>query len=631
MGRDISRRALIIGGTVAATSAMLATGLSSCADEQQDTTVDEEIQELREYPTLMHDVDILIVGGGISGCFAAMRALQLGSTVAVVDKGQYGHSGTSGYNWGHMYTSYDETSDVETSTQEAVVGKIRGGSGVSDQDIAATLGTRIIDMKLTHLCESLGMFHERLEDGTPGTCFMGEPYGSETNRLTQGIYCRFINQKVKKMGAQIFDRTFFLDVLVGENGEATGGVALDLRDGTVHVFRAKSVIMAMGSYNWICGWLDWRPQTMCGPECTGDAYSILMKRGVPVGNFEFCATDNNAYNPGAFRVAYGLGLEFPDADRAINSEGRSFVLEYMAEHSDQAGIEMLEQLVAGEVYHGRGSEHGGVWLDIAGFGGQEMEVFYRRTPENMLKNFGYTFPDKVEVVPDPWASFCAPKVDTSMQTAIPGLYFAGYPVVTCGVEGCAASGQIAGESAAQRAAENERVAPDWEQVNDVIEHAFELLEREPDDGMSATQVMREIQVAYGEGLGLLRDEEGIQNALDEFTRIKEEDIPRMYVPNKSKVMNLEWRRAFEAENMVNVAIAVAMASLERRESRFMHIRTDYPAINNDEYMKRFMVSMDGDEFSIAAEDVDMSMLDAETVASMVPSTNINSYNDMIQE
>lgn len=99
---------------------------------------------------------------------------------------------------------------------------------------------------------------------------------------------------------------------------------MDLRNGEIQVYRAKSVIMAMGSYNWMCGWLGWRPQTMCGPECTGDAYSILMQRGVPVGNFELCSIDNNAYNPGAFRLAFGMRLEYPDADRGINSEGRHY-------------------------------------------------------------------------------------------------------------------------------------------------------------------------------------------------------------------------------------------------------------------------------------------------------------------
>lgn len=628
MKTEISRRALIAGGVVAAAGALLSPALGGCANQKEtglSETGSEPAEDQRLYPTRVHDTDIVIIGGGISGCFAALRALQLGSTVAIIDKGQWGHSGTSGYNWGHMYTSYDEATDIEGATQAAIFTKIRGGSGVGDQNIAATLGATIMDMKLTNTCESMGMVHERLDNGEAGTCFWGSPMSSETSRLTQGIYCRFINQKVKKMGAQIADRTMLLDVLVNDDNEATGIVALDLRNGEIQVYRAKSVIMAMGSYNWMCGWLGWRPQTMCGPECTGDAYSILMQRGVPVGNFEFCSIDNNAYNPGAFRLAFGMGLEYPDADRGINSEGRYFVQEYIAEHPDQSGIETLEQLVAGEVMQGRGSEHGGVWLDLKDFSGQEMEVFYRRTPENMLRNFGYEYPDKVEVLPDPWASYCSPKVDTTMQTSIPGLYFAGYPLVSAGVEGCAASGQIAGENASARAASTERKAVNWNQVDAALDHAFELLEREVDDGIPAFRVMRNIQLAYQDGLGLIRDEASIQGALDELKRIQSEDLPRMIVPSKSRVFNLEWRHALETEHMLNSAIAVAMASLERRESRYMHVRSDYPEINNDEYLKRFVVSMDGTTFNIEEEEVDMSLVDAETIAALVPSTNINSY------
>lgn len=644
MARGMSRRTLLTGGMLAAAGAVMAPALSACAQPQEGQTAGQNREQTNAQagegsakgrPSVTHDIDVVIVGGGISGCFAAMNALELGSSVAVIDKGQWGHSGTSGYNWGHMYTSYDETTDPEASLQTAVFTKIRGGSGVSDQDTAAVLGATIMDMHLTHTCESFGMVHERLEDGSPGTCFWGNPMKGDTSNLTQGIYCRFINQRVQAMGAQVYDRTMLLDVIVGEDAsgqrEATGAVALDLRNGVAHIFRAKSVILAMGSYNWMCGWLGWRPQSMCGPECTGDAYSILMQNGVPVGNFEFCSIDNNMYNPGAFRLAFGLGLEYPDADRGLNADGRRFCAEYIAEHSDQSGIETLEQLVAGEVFHGRGSEHGGVYLDLKDFGGQEMEVFYRRTVDNLKRNFGYEVPEVVEVVPDPWASYCSPRVDATMQTTIAGLYFSGYPVVSGGVEGCAASGQIAGQNAALRSATADRAALDWEQAAAAVEHAWELLERAPEDGIMPTQLMREIQTNYQANMGLLRDEASLRAALDELNRIRTEDLPRMAFPSNSVAMNLEWRHALEAEHLLNSAIGAAMGALERRESRYMHVRTDYPALNNDEFLKKFMISMDGGEFVLDAVDVDMSVADAQTLAALVPSTNINSYNEMLGE
>ena len=145
MARGMSRRTLLTGGMLAAAGAVMAPALSACAQPQEGQTAGQNREQTNAQagegsakgrPSVTHDIDVVIVGGGISGCFAAMNALELGSSVAVIDKGQWGHSGTSGYNWGHMYTSYDETTDPEASLQTAVFTKIRGGSGVSDQDTA---------------------------------------------------------------------------------------------------------------------------------------------------------------------------------------------------------------------------------------------------------------------------------------------------------------------------------------------------------------------------------------------------------------------------------------------------------------------------------------------------------------
>lgn len=629
MSKGITRRALIAGGAFTAASAMLGAGMVGCSPTASDGEAGSggAAGEVRTYPTHIHETDVLVVGGGYSGCMAAYRALQLGANVTILDKAQFGHSGTSGYNWGSMYQSYDFATDLEGAYTGALMAKIRAGSGVCDQNITNAVIQTMFDEKPTLLMESLGAFHERLEDGTAGTCNTGVPLKDDKSQLSAGMYNRFICQKVKRMGAVVHDRTMLLDVLVDESNVAAGGIALDLKQGEIHVYRAKSVIMATGSYNWLCGWTGWRPQSMVGPECTGDGYSILMKRGVPIGNMEFVTTDFDAWNPGCFRDAYVLGLEYPDMERGVNSEGENFALDYITAHPDQGGIETLTQLVAGEVYHGRGSEHGGVWLDTTNWGGQEMELFYRVMVDDLKRNFDYKAPDKVEVVPDHWASHCQPQLTEDMQTSIPGLFFAGYATMSTDVTGCMASGSIAGRSGALRATTTDFAAIDWSQVNEVVDHTYGLLESEPKDGITATQIMHSINYAYRDGLDMLREEKGIQAALEELKRIQKEDLPKMCVPNKTRVFNLEWRHALEAEHMLDCAIGIAMATLERRESRFHHVRTDYPALDNANYLKCFMISKEGDEFRLTPRDVDMSIVDAATMDFLVANTNINSYHN----
>ena len=109
MARGMSRRTLLTGGMLAAAGAVMAPALSACAQPQEGQTAGQNREQTNAQagegpakgrPSVTHDIDVVIVGGGISGCFAAMNALELGSSVAVIDKGQWGHSGTSGYNWG---------------------------------------------------------------------------------------------------------------------------------------------------------------------------------------------------------------------------------------------------------------------------------------------------------------------------------------------------------------------------------------------------------------------------------------------------------------------------------------------------------------------------------------------------
>ncbi len=626
MAKTISRRALFASGAALAAGALLTPMLGGCAAGESDQADSagagepDSSSEVRTYPTHVHTTDVLVIGSGVGGCTAAIKAMQLGASVTVLDKAQYGHSGNSGMNWGHMYgLEPAEDSDIDAAIAEG----IRMSYGLGDQNIIALLTHAAQDQKMSLLIENLGGVTERLEDGTPGCCFYGQP----TPGVTAGFFPRFLSQKVKRMGAEIYERTMLLDVLTDAEGQAAGGVALDLTSGELHVFRAKSVIMAMGGFSWMYGWSGLRPNSMGSIEYTGDGTAILMKHGVPVSNLEFYSSDYNTYYPACVRDTMAIGLEIPDYHRARDIDGNAFMFDYMLEHPTENCIGMVTALIAGELAHGRGSEHGGVWLDIKDFEGQELELFYRRFRENYKRNFDYELPDLIEMIPDYWESFYMTKVDETMQTQMPGLYFVKYGTNLGGtLYHLLAMGQISGENAAKRAASEDFAAIDWEAVNATLDHTYELLEREPEDGIPAWQVMRNIQLAVGSSLEILRNGDDLQAALDELKRIREEDLPKMCVPEKTRVLNTEWRRAIETENLVVVAIGTAMAALERRESRFQHNRTDYPYINNDEFMKRFAVWMEGDEIKMAEETPDMSIIDPAELAPLINATNIHSIH-----
>ena len=618
---SLTRRALIAGGAIAAASAL--PDILLAQEGQGGNTKTGAVNE-KTYPVNVYETDVLVVGAGYAGCMAAFRAMQLGSKVTVLDKGVFGHSGSSGYNWGTMYSPTDFIPDMESRYQTAIMSGIRACSATVDQTVCAAIGTQMVADECTLFMESLGMFHERLEDGTPGTSVAGTVTPLEQGGTASGLYVRFLCQKIMRMGADVHDRTMLVDILRDENGEAGGGVALDLETGMVHVYRAKSVVLATGANVWMCGWHEWKPRTMNGPEATGDSLSILMNHGVPVGNMEFNTTDYDAFGPGCFFDSYVIGLEYPNFQRGVNANGEYFALEYYTENPGQAGIESLTQLVAGEVIHGRGSKHGGVWLDTTNWEGEHVELFYRNAPEQLLKDFGYELPDKIEVIPDHWTSISQPNVDTGMQTAIPGVYFAGYPNMLNG-NGIMATGSLAGQSSAMRAATVEKPVFDWAQVDSAVDHIYGILENNPENGIPASEIMQKIQMAYGSGLDFIRNEVGITAALEELKRIQSEDLPKMLVAEKTRVYNIEWRRALEVEKMLDNAIGCAMGALERKESRLHHVREDYPEFNDAEFLaKRLMISKNGGAYSVEKIDVDTSIVNLETLPMLLTSTTSNS-------
>ena len=108
---EISRRSFLRGSAVVAIGAAAASALSSCSSSDSAKSTETATHSANAHPCSVHEFDVVVVGSGIAGLTAARRALDKGMTVAIIDKGQYGHSGASGINWGHACTSleYNDT------------------------------------------------------------------------------------------------------------------------------------------------------------------------------------------------------------------------------------------------------------------------------------------------------------------------------------------------------------------------------------------------------------------------------------------------------------------------------------------------------------------------------------------
>jgi succinate dehydrogenase / fumarate reductase flavoprotein subunit len=116
----------------------------------------------------------------------------------------------------------------------------------------------------------------------------------------------------------------------------------------------------------------------------------------------------------------------------------------------------------------------------------------------------------------------------------------------------------------------------------------------------------------------IRNEEGITNALNELARIEKEDLPKMYIPSKSRQFNTDWQKAIEVSSMLTCAKGTGYAALERKETRGGHCRTDYPEMDNENWLVHVVTSFADGQWTTSIEPIDDSIIPIEEVREMLP-------------
>ena len=598
---DVSRRGFLKGAGAGAMAAAAATGigavgLAGCAKEEAQP-------EAKQYPYTVHDSDVVIIGSGLSGLHAAWAALEEGATVTIVDKGRYAHSGNSGMNWGNMFAAVEDS--VAWATAQAMMGYgyppemayaageaqaaeyvptylttskfATGHDGILDQHQAMLVEKVWQERRPTRTYEQLGGVLERTKDGNP----------AQAGNAAAGLMPRLFAQKVARMGVHIEDRMFAQSLLFNADKTACVGiVALSLRDGTAHVFRANSVIVAAGSYIWACGWNGMRPHTHGSADLTGEGLAFFLQAGLPMVDCEIQEHDLSQYTPLTMRdTVCALGSQTTSWPWSYNNKGELFMQQYV-DAGIQSGQGNYMRATLKEINEGRGSEHGGVYVDTTDM--DRIERFWRRSKDDEYRTLGYKMADREECTAHFWADGMRPADMTdNFETKISGLYFAGEAIYTCNggsTQSCIGTGWLSGKGAAAKKGQGSPEV-NWDDVQAALAKAYGPLEAETTDKtMTPLAVMREVQDAYWEYVGLIRNEEGLRKGIEELERIKAEDLAKMACRDKSPVMNADWKASMEVGGMLDDCLACAYAALERKCSRGVSfVRTDYPNVGNELY------------------------------------------------
>lgn len=526
--------------------------------------------------------DVLVVGGGAAGIYAALEAHRAGADVCLIDKSMVGMGGAT---------------VMAQMTVAAALGHQEDDSAQLHYDDTVTSGKELVNEPLAELlCQDAP--HRILQ-----TRDMGVKWAADGDRLRQVVApghsrrrCCYVDVLatgtgvVKGMKVELRRRRiernqnlFVTELIRDDSGRVVGAAALDIELGEPVAIWAGAVVLACG------GLTEMYSRNSASANMTGDAYALGLGAGAelvdaemvqffPIGNLapRTIGLDPIMWDPFRYklggRLTNGLGEEFLERYAGVADEG-----------TYTATRDVVSFAILKEVEAGRGSPSGGAWLDFRGIPAQDIHDAFPPVVDKLLDQGIDLTQRAVEVGPTAHYTIGGLRVDTTMRTNVPGLLAAGEAVG--GAHGAnRLSGNAISEAfvfgaraGAQAAVDARDAGPATAEA--AMAQACARIEagrgRNPDSGTYLPAVRRRLQEVMWTRLGPFRDEAGLLAAEHELDEL-DATVESARVGG-DRGHNLEWVELFEMRSMLRNARAIRLGALARRESRGAHQREDHPA------------------------------------------------------
>ncbi len=543
------------------------------------------------------ETDIVIIGGGVAGCLAALGAAEVGAKVVICEKGGIiERSGSVAAGVDHYIAILEE--GPEWDTPDYLLRHIpKVTEGVTDIEAAGRL---VYGLKpMVKYLEDLGIdFHDPDHDDIPYYRHRAFGLPGEYHINFDGHnFKRAIGHAVRKTKAKVLERVMVSEILMDE-GHPRGAVAFHIRHGTVYFILAKAVIVATGDANRIgrnasgFAFDSWHM-----PYNTGDGHAMALRVGTKLGNMEFtdCTLTPKGYSTQGLNAFMGGGAYF------INALGERFMAKYHPDAERAKRAEMVNGVVS-ELLAGRGP----VYCDCTHLPLPEIRKLERTLGVDRPALPMFFKQKKIDLAKEPFevavgeiatvragALFRGSGVDINVDCAssIPGLFAAGdCSSVSAAVAGATVMGRVAGISAGRYArAQPQPKSILVEEQERIRETLYKPLQK--DRGILFNQFEDEVRAIVTGLIGYRRDEARLQEALRRLRVLKEREADLM-AEDYHGVM-----RVNEARSVRTVAEALAVSALARRETRggAAHYRVDYPERDDENGLKIVTVERDGDE------------------------------------
>jgi succinate dehydrogenase / fumarate reductase, flavoprotein subunit len=526
-----------------------------------------------------HEHDVLIIGAGGAGLRAALGALAEGAKVGVVCKSLLGKAHTVMAEGGiaAAMANVDTADDWRTHFRDTM----RGGKLLNNWRMAQIHAQEAPD-RVREL-EQWGALFDRTQEGQ----ILQRAFGGHTFRRLCHVgdrtgleMIRTLQDRGVQLGIDVYMECA-ITRLLKDGDRVTGAFGYWREQGRFVVFRAKSIVLATGGIGkaWKITSNSW--------EYTGDGMALAYDAGAELMDMEFVQ-----FHPTGMVWPPGVqGILVTEAVRGEggvlrNKLGQRFMEKYDPKKMELSTRDVVARAIYTEVREGRGTEHGGAYLDIslkpAEYVKKKLPSMYHQFKE--LADVDIT-KGPMEVGPTCHYMMGGIRVDAeAAQSSVAGLFAAGE--AAAGLHGAnrlggnslsdlLVFGRRAGLAAAEHANKISSMAIDPWQIEDAAHSMLAFFERS--DGESPYTIHRDLQETMQNLVGIFRNEEDLSRALEKLEKLKER-TGRLSVEG-SRLFNPGWHLAQDLKAMLTVSEAVTRSALARQESRGAHSRIDYAGPN----------------------------------------------------
>ena len=553
--------------------------------------------------------DILILGSGGAGLFAALHAHQqapeLSITVAV--KGLLGKCGCTRMVQG----GYNVALATGDSVERHFMDTIEGSKWLSNQDLAWTLVTKSVE-RIHELENELGCFFDRNPDGTvhqkafagqtfDRTVHKGDLTGIEIiNRLAEQVWSRGINRLEEHRAVEL---------IKSADGKSLAGVLMiDMRSGEFVFVQAKAVLLATGG-----GPTMYRFHTPSGDKSC-DGLAMALRAGLPLRDMEMVQFHPTGLLAGTHTRMTGTVLEEGLRGAGgwlLNGNKERFMANYDP-REERATRDIVSRSIFSEMRAGRKTPSGGAYIQMSHLGPDKVRKQFKGMVDRCA-DCGFDLAgDLVEVVPTAHYMMGGLVFRPDCTTHLTGLFAAGedtggvHGANRLGGNGVANStvfGGIAGDSMARWVKDNpvERAPDEAAITRSIASHEAPLKQHSGD----LEGIREALYECMWTDVGILRDAAGLTRAQTKLAELDAE-LSSVGVGAEDRSFNLTWHDWLNLKSLVAVSQVIAKAALAREDSRGAHFREDFPATSGLEESSYTVARLVGDEIVLAREAVQFS-------------------------